>query len=161
MRSRASPIRGALSPATRWTAWGTSPSRSSPDTGTTTNTYDAAGNLLTQTDAKNQTTTYAYDALNRVTSITFQDGSKQTYAYDQGTNGVGRLTSITETDPASQVTDQIAYAYDQHGRVTSETRTINGVPYVTAYSYDSAGRMNGMTYPSGGRSRTLSMPWAG
>lgn len=123
--------------------------QSSPDTGATGNTYDAAGNLLTQTDAKSQTTTYAYDALNRVTSITFQDGSKQTYAYDQGANGVGRLTSITETDPASQVTDQIAYAYDQHGRVTSETRAINGVPYVTAYSYDSAGRMNGMTYPSG------------
>ena len=75
----------------------------SPDTGTTANTYNAAGNLLTQTDAKNQTTTYVYDVLNRVTSITFQDGSKQTYAYDQGTNGVGRLTSVTETDPSNQV----------------------------------------------------------
>jgi len=26
---------------------------------------------------------------------------------------------------------------------------VNAVPYVTAYSYDSAGRMSGMTYPSG------------
>ena len=62
-----------------------------PDTGTTTNTYDAAGNLLTQTDAKGQTTTYAYDALNRVTLITFHDGSKQAYAYERGTNSIGRL----------------------------------------------------------------------
>jgi YD repeat-containing protein len=121
----------------------------SPDTGTTANTYDAAGNLLTQTDAKGQVTTYTYDALNRVTSITFHDGSKQTYAYDQGANGIGRLSSITETNPQNQVTSLLAYAYDQKGRTTSETRTINGVAYALAYSYDAAGRMNDMTYPSG------------
>jgi YD repeat-containing protein len=124
-------------------------SQASPDTGNTVNTFDAAGNLLTQTDAKNQLTRYAYDALNRVNSITFQDGSKQTYGYDQGANGRGRLTSITETNPQSQVTSLLAYAYDQHGRTTSETRTINGVAYVLGYSYDTAGRLNGMTYPSG------------
>lgn len=33
--------------------------------------------------------------------------------------------------------------------MTSETRTLAGQSYVTAYSYDSFGRMNGMTYPSG------------
>lgn len=125
----------------------------SPDTGITAKTYDAAGNLLTQTDAKAQVTSYAYDALNRVTLITFHDGSKQAYAYDQGTNGVGRLSSITETNPAMQVTNQIAYAYDSHGRVTSETRTLGGQAYVTAYGYDGSGRMSGMTYPSG---RTVS-----
>ena len=123
--------------------------RSSPDTGSTVNTYDAAGNLLTQTDAKGQVTAYAYDALNRVTLITFNDGSKQTYAYDQGANGVGHLTSISETNPANQVTSQIAYAYDLHGRVTGETRTVGGVQYVLAYTYDSAGRLTGLTYPSG------------
>jgi YD repeat-containing protein len=121
----------------------------SPDTGNTANTYDAGGNLLTQTDAKGQVTSYAYDALNRVTLITFHDGSKQAYAYDQGANGLGRLSSITETDPANNVTSVIAYAYDPHGRVTGETRTLAGQSYVTAYSYDSAGRLEGMTYPSG------------
>lgn len=127
--------------------------QTSPDTGTTTNTYDLAGNLLTQTDAKSQVTTYAYDALNRVTLITFHDGSKQVYVYDQGTNAIGRLSSITERNAADQVTSVIAYAYDQHGRVTSETRTVEGVQYVLGYGYDSAGRLTGMTYPSG---RTLS-----
>jgi len=121
----------------------------SPDTGTTASTYDAAGNLATQTDAKGQVTTYTYDALNRVTLITFHDGSKQAYAYDAGTNGLGRLTGITETNPALVVTNQIAYAYDQKGRVVSETRTLGGVAYVTAYAFDAAGRMSGVTYPSG------------
>jgi len=123
--------------------------QASPDTGTTINTYDAAGDLVTQTDAKGQVTTYTYDALNRVTLITLHDGSKQTYAYDQGANGIGRLTSISETNPANQVTSQIAYAYDLHGRVTSETRTVNGIQYLLGYSYDSAGRLTGLTYPSG------------
>ena len=123
--------------------------QASPDTGTTVNAYDAAGNLLTQTDAKGQVMAYTYDALNRVTLITFNDGSKQTYTYDQGTNAIGHLSSITETNPANQVTSQIAYAYDLHGRVTGETRTVGGVQYVLAYAYDSAGRLTGLTYPSG------------
>ena len=123
--------------------------QTSPDTGTTTNAYDAAGNLLTQTDAKNQTTTYAYDALNRVTLISFHDGSKQTYVYDQGANGIGRLASITETNPSNQVTSVIAYTHDAHGRVTSDTRTVAGVQYLLGYRYDSAGRLDQLTYPSG------------
>ncbi len=120
-------------------------SQQSPDTGTTANTYDAAGNLLTQTDAKGQVTSYAYDALNRVTSITFHDGSKQTYAYDQGANAVGRLSTITESNPQNQVTSLIAYGYDNHGRTTAETRTINGIAYTLGYSYDGAGRLSGPT----------------
>jgi len=123
--------------------------QASPDTGNTANAYDAAGNLLTQTDAKGQVTAYVYDALNRVTLITFHDGSKQAYAYDQGANGFGRLASINETNPANQQTSLIVYGYDQKGRVTSETRTVNGVAYTLAHAYDGSGRLTGMTYPSG------------
>jgi YD repeat-containing protein len=123
--------------------------KASPDTGNTVNTYDAAANLLTQADAKGQVTAYAYDALNRVSLVTFHDGSKQAYTYDQGTNAIGRLSSITETDSANSVTSVIAYVYDLHGRVTSDTRTLGGVAYVTAYAYDSSGRLTGMTYPGG------------
>jgi YD repeat-containing protein len=123
--------------------------QASPDTGATASTYDAAGNLLTQSDAKGQVTRYAYDALNRVALITFHDGSRQVYAYDQGANGLGRLSSITETTPANEVIALIQHAYDLHGRVTSEARTVGGVQYMLGYSYDGAGRLAGLTYPSG------------
>jgi YD repeat-containing protein len=121
----------------------------SPDTGTTNNTYDDAGNLATRKDAKNQITTYAYDALNRVTTMAFHGGSSHTYAYDQGASGLGRLSSITERDALNQTTSALAYAYDQRGRITSETRTIGLTQYVTGYRYDAAGRLDRLTYPSG------------
>jgi YD repeat-containing protein len=66
--------------------------------------------------------------------------------YDQGANALGRLSSITETDPANQQTNLIQYAYDPHGRVTAETRTVNGVAYALGYSYDASGRLSGLTY---------------
>src|SRR5262249_9146870 len=95
------------------------------------------------TDAKGQVTTYTYDALNRVTSITYQGNLTHTFQYDQGIDGVGRLTRIAEPNSTTQ------YVYNQKGRLTSETRTINGVDYLVGYSYDTAGRLSGMTYPSG------------
>jgi len=123
--------------------------QASPDTGTTTNTYDAAGNLLTQTDAKGQVTTYVYDAVNRVALVTFHDNSKQQYLYDTGANGIGRLASISELDPAGQQTNKTAYAYDNHGRVLTISTEHAGVVYNVGYTYDSAGRLAGLSYPSG------------
>jgi YD repeat-containing protein len=123
--------------------------QASPDTGATVNTFDDAGNVLTSRDARNQTTTYQYDALNRVTLVTNHDGSEVQYGYDAGVNGKGRLTSITENAAGGALQTQVLYAYDPHGRVLSETRTIGAATFLTQYGYDSAGRMNALTYPSG------------
>jgi YD repeat-containing protein len=132
----------------------------SPDTGTTANTYDAAGNVLTSTDAKSQVTAYTYDALNRVATITYNQATGTqlktvAYTYDQGTNGVGRLTTVTETAAnGTTILQTSQYAYDQRGRLIQETRAFAGQSFVTAYAYDqTSGRLTGMTYPSG---RTVS-----
>jgi YD repeat-containing protein len=123
--------------------------QASPDSGITNSTHNSAGSLLTQTDAKGQVTVYMYDALERVTQVTFSDGSRQVYGYDSGTNGVGRLVSITETNPANQVTNALAYTYTAHGRLSSEVRTLGRTSYAITYSYDSTGRLTGLGYPSG------------
>lgn len=122
----------------------------SPDTGTTSKTFDAAGNVLTQTDARNVVASFTYDALDRLTSATYTPpgGSgiapvSLTYSYDAGSYGKGRLTGFT--DPSGST----GYTYDQKGRLTVESRTIAGVAFTTQYSYNAAGQLTRLTYPSG------------
>ncbi|MES3026211.1 MAG: hypothetical protein V4857_31900 [Pseudomonadota bacterium] len=115
----------------------------SPDTGTATATFDEAGNLKTSTDAKGQTTRYDYDTLSRNTVISFHDGNSIRYSYDEGSNGLGRLTGVSDANGS------IAYRYDAHGSLLGETRVIGGVSFSTVYSYDAFGRLTSITYPSG------------
>ncbi|HTJ15708.1 MAG TPA: RHS repeat-associated core domain-containing protein [Steroidobacteraceae bacterium] len=113
----------------------------SPDTGTTTNTYDSGGNLATSTDARSKTATYAYDALNRVTSVTYPDQTVS-YTYDSGTNQKGRLTQVTDASGST------SWSYDMHGRVLSRQQSM-GVSKTLSYAYDSFGRPQTLTLPSG------------
>jgi len=116
----------------------------SPDTGITTYTYDDAGNRLTQTDARGITATYTYDALNRVTTISYPDTSLNvTYTYDQGSHGIGRLTSVTDS---SGTTD---YTYDERGNLLTESKLISGMSYLMSYSYNLDNTLSSITYPSG------------
>lgn len=126
---------------------------SSPDTGTQTSVFDAAGNATETVDARGQRTQYTYDALNRVTLARFADGSVHTYVYDEGANALGRLSRVREANPAGVQTTELATAYDALGRISSQTRTLAGgtAVHTTQYSYDSAGRLSAMVYPSGRR----------
>lgn len=118
----------------------------SPDLGIAGFEYDPAGNLVSRTDARGATVSYVYDALNRLIAEHYPEPALDvTYSYDQGTNGIGRLTGVTD---ASGLT---AYAYDGLGRLVSESRANAGMPAVTmVYRYDPAsGELSGMLYPSG------------
>jgi RHS repeat-associated protein len=115
----------------------------SPDSGTTTRTFDPAGNVLTSTDARGLTTTYKYDALNRPIQATYADGKIVTWQYDQGKNGIGHLTKMTDRSGS------ILWTYDQFGHVLTKTQTTAGKTLTNAVSYDAAGRLAGITYPSG------------
>ncbi|MEW8285856.1 MAG: RHS repeat-associated core domain-containing protein [Candidatus Thiodiazotropha endolucinida] len=120
-------------------------SQTSPDTGTTTYTYDEAGNRLTQTNARGITVNYSYDALNRLTHISYPDTSLNvTYNYDQGTDGIGKLTSISDSNGTT------TYAYNAYGDLITQTRTSSDSIVTTfSYDYDTYGRLASLTYPSG------------
>lgn len=113
-------------------------------------TYDAAGDLLTITDGKNQTTTWHYDQFGRVTNkldattnviliymydadnrITNRWSAAKTntyYAYD----AVGNLTNVTyHSNPT------ISFAYDADNRLTN---MIDGTG-TNRYTYDGLGQL--------------------
>jgi RHS repeat-associated protein len=116
----------------------------SPDTGATLLAYNPAGVLTQKTDARAITTNFTYDAVNRLTAVLPPSATENiVYAYDAGSNGVGRLTGIT--DPTGVYT----LSYDALGRLTSEQKIILGTLYTTQYGYASAGQLNQIVYPSG------------
>ena len=122
---------------------------SDPDMGNWTYGYDSNSNLVTQTDAKSQTITLSYDALSRLTGKSYPGGSGMTnvsYTYDstaEGNIGKMRCTGMTDASGSS------SYEYDARGRLTEEGRTISSVDYDTSFTYDSAGRLVTVEYPTG------------
>ncbi|MFY0990976.1 RHS repeat-associated core domain-containing protein [Halomonas sp. C05BenzN] len=119
----------------------------SPDSGETRFTYDEAGNLATRTDALGQVTTYSHDALNRLTRIATDDPAEPDVilGYDDpgAEYGIGRLTSAT--DGAGVTT----FDYHPSGEVKRETRSVDGDTHTLSYTYDGAGQIETITYPSG------------
>jgi RHS repeat-associated protein len=128
-------------------------SESSPDAGSSASTFDAAGNLLTWTDARGKVTTYTYDALNRVKTISYQTGTGSSFEWDGGSSPYpgsrGRLTKMTDE---SGVT---AFSYDALSRLTSRSALVNGKLITTLYSWGDTGsatdKVTSITYPSKAR----------
>jgi RHS repeat-associated protein len=120
-----------------------------PDMGHWTYTYDALGQMLTQTDAKSQTTTFAYDELGRTEKrIDHGGGTANTtqWNWDNAASGygVGQLASVTSPGGYSQT-----YAYDSKRRRTQMTTVANGTSFVVDSTYDvSTGKLDTVTYPS-------------
>ena len=79
--------------------------------------------------------------LNRVTSVTYPDQTIS-YTYDGGTNQKGRLTQVTDASGST------SWSYDTHGRVLSRQQSM-GISKTLGYAYDSSGRLQTLTLPSG------------
>jgi RHS repeat-associated protein len=127
--------------------------QSSPDTATSTFTYDAKGNLLTSLDARGKQTSYGYDSLDRLTSIGYPSGTGTIFQYDGGASPTpaekGELTKMTDES------GQTVYGHDALGRLTTKTVTIGSKTFSTGYSWGDSGsaldKLTAITYPSGSR----------
>jgi RHS repeat-associated protein len=115
--------------------------QSSPNAGAANHSYDADGNITGSTDARNKAAVYQYDAFGRPTEIRYPD---QTIAltYDTGTNGLGRLTGMSDASAS------LAWTYDPQGRVTGKGQTVGAMTKAVGYGYTNGNRTALIT-PSG------------
>lgn len=114
----------------------------SPDTGVTTFDYDTAGRLKSETRQDGKVINYTWDALDRMLSRS-SGGVTESFTYDGGTFGKGKLTRFDDA------TGQTTYAYNEAGLLVSQTNSVYGQVLTTTWTYDSSGRLIGMTYPTG------------
>ena len=114
-------------------------------------TYDPDGNVSQQTDSAGHTQNWTYDALDRPLTTAYPNDTAENvaFSYDQAGHGfgVGRLTGVTDA------AGSLSRSYDERGNLTAEAR-VNGAGVAaatlkTAYAYDAASRVSGITYPSG------------
>ncbi len=117
----------------------------SPDTGTTTRTFDTAGNVITEKDARGIVTRFSYDALNRLTNIDYPTDTDTVIRYDETVAGRGRVTS--HSDEAGTTT----FDYHPSGRIAREQFTAIDSVFSKSiqYQYDTSGRLTSIAYPSG------------
>jgi RHS repeat-associated protein len=136
------------------TGLGTVTSQTSPDTATTTATYDANRNLTKRTDARGKATTFTYDSKDRLKTVHYQTGTDTVFEYDGGATplhgAIGHLSKITDESGGT------SYSYDSAGRLTTKTQmTSNGSSFTTRYTWGDSGsaldKLIAVTYPSGNR----------
>jgi RHS repeat-associated protein len=115
-----------------------------PDMGTWDYTYNAYGELLTQTDALSarQTITMGYDSLGRMTSRADHADGTTIWTYDSASMGIGKLAQVTA--PNGYVEN---YTYDAYGRLSQVKRAMDGAYYYVDQSYDALGRVDVVKYP--------------
>jgi RHS repeat-associated protein len=123
-------------------------SHSDSNSGTTTYTYNVAGELLTQTDARGIVIRYETDDLGRVVKVTPGSENPIIYEYDRGnsiatSNVLGRLSKVTDSTGSSE------YSYDRKGNLLVEKRIIDDLQVMFQRTYDDFDRVKTIKYPEG------------
>ena len=108
-----------------------------PDGTSSTKTYDAYKDLLSDTDSFGRVTHYAYNTDHKLVQTTYADGTTSQTGYDANDN------VISETDRLGRIT---LYAYDALGRKVKTTLP-NGA--VETLSYDPVGNIASETDANG------------
>ncbi|MFE5599303.1 DNRLRE domain-containing protein [Streptomyces coelicoflavus] len=127
----------------------TPPGATSALSGTATRAYDAAGNLVSETDPLGRVTSYAYDQLGNLARVTLpapEEGTPapvSTFTYDllgeqlSATGPTGARTEATYDDLGRQITSTVL-----------ERRPARGA-FTTTYTYDDAGNLRTTKSPTG------------
>ncbi len=126
---------------------------SSPDTGLTSYIYDSAGNRTSRTDARNVTATMSFDALNRPlvdSGPTVAQKVTQVFDTNQPDCLAGEAFSIGRLTRISDESGSTRFCYDRRGALVRKVQTVTGgTTLVLTPTYDGAGNVVAMTYPSG------------
>lgn len=123
------------------------------DKGTWRYTYNAFGELLSQTNANSQSTFFYYDALGRQVRRTEPEGTSCWVYGTKATNNAGllvaekRYDTIVNDCSAAGAVHQKTTNYDELGRLKSTTTTIGASSYTSSVNYDSLGRVGEQSYP--------------
>ncbi|MEU9650543.1 DNRLRE domain-containing protein [Streptomyces sp. NPDC048110] len=127
----------------------TPPGAGSALPGTATRAYDAAGNLVSETDPLGRVTSYAYDQLGNLAEVTLpapEEGAAapvSTFTHDllgeqlSATGPTGARTEATYDDLGRQITSTVL-----------ERRPAQGA-FTTTYTYDDAGNLRATKSPTG------------
>jgi YD repeat-containing protein len=115
--------------------------------------HNAYGELVQQTDAKNQVTTLQYDAAGRLDARIEAEGTTDYiyYASNAGAGLAGRLKEVRAPGDASTAPNHLRESYvysNTHGQLTQRTRTIGSASYTFDFAFDTHGRLNKITYPT-------------
>jgi len=117
----------------------------SPDSGTTSYQYNAGGQLAATTRADGTVIAYTYDSLGRATKAV-GGADERGFVYDSC--GTGFLCEAWSGESGAVQTSS-RFTYTADGRLLTRTDAVQGAQDVTQYSYDTVGRLNAITYPSG------------
>jgi RHS repeat-associated protein len=99
--------------------------------------YDSIGNLVQKT-AGDREIHYQYNSAAQLVTVIYPDSSV-VFTYDANGNRISMQDAVSSA----------VYSYDSLNRLTSETKTIDGIDYSTSYTYDEASNVTSITYPDG------------
>lgn len=111
--------------------------------------YDVAGNLRTKFTRRGQTLTSYADSRNRDTLTTLPGIGDVKRNYGGPLDQVIRLYLVNAVDSIGNVKREVRWAYDQRGRLKSDTAYTGTVVRATTYAYDTYERRSTMTDVNG------------
>ena len=118
-----------------------------PNIGSTQYWFSNFGELLKQTDNKGNTYSMVYDQFGRLSTKTLENTGEVTrYNYNNmpSESGFGLLQSISGTNDIIY-----QYSYDHLNRISAQIEKNEGISYTSFYTYNSIGKLESYTYPSG------------